>query len=67
MMHRSVYFLLLLIANIHAQEDATAVLLDEGKIIGGTDVPFGKYPWFAKALVGNSWGGELVVYQKLTP
>jgi hypothetical protein len=66
-MHRSVYLLLLLIANIRAEEDATSVLLDEGKIIGGTDVPLGKYPWFAKASDGDRWEGELVLYQKLTP
>eukprot|EP00557_Chaetoceros_sp_GSL56_P013945 CAMPEP_0176484408 /NCGR_PEP_ID=MMETSP0200_2-20121128/4438_1 /TAXON_ID=947934 /ORGANISM="Chaetoceros sp., Strain GSL56" /LENGTH=518 /DNA_ID=CAMNT_0017880879 /DNA_START=71 /DNA_END=1627 /DNA_ORIENTATION=+ len=29
----------------------------EGRIIGGTDVPFGTYPWFAKARIGDDWGG----------
>jgi hypothetical protein len=60
-MYRSVYLLLLFITTIHAQEDKTTAgaVLDEGKIIGGSDAPFGKYPWFAKARNGNgSWGGK---------
>jgi secreted trypsin-like serine protease len=28
-----------------------------GRIIGGTEVAAGTYPWFAKAMSGNSWGG----------
>jgi hypothetical protein len=33
----------------------------EGRIIGGTDVPFGTYPWFAKARRGTEWGGTLLL------
>lgn len=33
----------------------------EGRIIGGTDVPFGTYPWFAKARRGTDWGGTLLL------
>ena len=30
---------------------------DNGRIVGGTNVPIGTYPWFAMALDGNYWGG----------
>jgi secreted trypsin-like serine protease len=48
-------FLIIISSNTKAQEDAL-----EGRIIGGTDVPFGTYPWFAKARKGSDWGGTLV-------
>lgn len=60
-------FLLLTAASTIAQDDITSTLSTSGgspagaapvgRIIGGNDVPFGTYPWFAKARMGNDWGG----------
>jgi len=35
----------------------TALPNDSTRIINGTPVPKGKYPWFAKATTGNTWDG----------
>jgi hypothetical protein len=35
--------------------------LPTARIVGGTDVPFGTYPWFAKAMKGDDdWAGKFI-------
>jgi predicted Na+-dependent transporter len=64
-------FLLLTAASTIAQDDITSTVSNGGspaaaaaaavgRIIGGNDVPFGTYPWFAKARMGNDWGGMFI-------
>jgi len=60
MFHSVTYLVLLLITptSTIAQEDTSSSM---ERIIGGKDVPFGRYPWFAKARMGNDWGGMFIV------
>jgi len=54
-------FLIIVTTSIIAQGDSTSTTsISMERIIGGTDVPFGRYPWFAKARRGTDWGGMFV-------
>jgi len=62
-MYHSLCLLSLFLVKLHAEDSVRRVdetILDgsSSRIIGGTDVPFGKYPWFAKARIGSGWGGK---------